>query len=114
MNRSPTPSPFTRLPRPSPGGPTKIIDLFECKCKKKPKMNPADCPADCPDIDRYKNIVPTNQVTCFGNKHWKLLGTQANLLRLKRANQVSTCRAAVAEIEACAERNGWCGEGFRV
>jgi hypothetical protein len=47
------------------GGPTKVINLYECKCPGRPYDDPSTCPGDCPDVGRYRNIVPSNQARNF-------------------------------------------------
>ena len=43
------------------GGQTNTIDLYQCTCPDKPAADPASCPDACPNINRYRNVVPSYQ-----------------------------------------------------
>ena len=43
------------------GGPTKVINLYECTCPNDPYAPPSSCPAACPDVNRYQDMVPADQ-----------------------------------------------------
>ena len=45
------------------GEPTKVVNLFECQCPDRPFASPTSCPKACPNINRYRNIVPSDQVS---------------------------------------------------
>ncbi len=39
-----------------------MINLYQCSCPNNSRADPTSCPNDCPNIDRYKDIVPSDQV----------------------------------------------------
>ena len=45
------------------GGPIRIIDTSSCTCSRDPLADPITCPTECPDYNRYRNVVPTSQVS---------------------------------------------------
>eukprot|EP00291_Cryptomonas_curvata_P019850 CAMPEP_0172158522 /NCGR_PEP_ID=MMETSP1050-20130122/4420_1 /TAXON_ID=233186 /ORGANISM="Cryptomonas curvata, Strain CCAP979/52" /LENGTH=503 /DNA_ID=CAMNT_0012827925 /DNA_START=62 /DNA_END=1573 /DNA_ORIENTATION=+ len=54
------------------GGPSKVINLYQCSCPNNARADPTSCPDDCPNIDRYKDVVPSDQTGFDAWYNWAL------------------------------------------